>query len=164
MNDSIPSEEEGKLEVTDYVDSSDFMAFAADGRGIMIAPQSYGEIPQKVLFPEAGRFVKWMKAKRSDIEVNVDHSYPSLDLRNQDIWMPLIYLSQDVSLQLFLNIVGAYLHDRLKGALKTDRHRVHLKVCYEDTEFGTSKLFEFEGGPQALDNAMKRFHVNKFLG
>ena len=164
MSEFMPSQEEGKLEITDYADSSDFKAFAADGAGIMIVPESYGQTPQKVLFPEAGRFAKWMKAKRSDIQVNIDHSYPGLDLKDQDIWMPLIYLSQDVSLQLFLKIVAAYLYDRLKGSLKTDRNMVHLKVCYEDTEHGSSKLFEFNGNTEALEEAMRRFHVNKFLG
>jgi len=159
----MPFEEKEMMEITDSSGDSDFLAFAANGKGIMIAPQSYGEPSRKVLFPEANRFAKWMKAQHSDVQVQIARDYPALDLRGNDVWMPLVYLAGRIALPVFLNIVSNYLYDRLKGKLKGDRPIIHLDVRYIDMQSRTGKSLKFKGDIQAFERTMKQLSDNNLL-
>ncbi len=77
--------------------------------------------------------------------------------------MPLVFLASDITLPIYLNIVANYLYEKMKGALKGEKSRVHLSAMYKNTSDGITKKFEFEGDVDALQKAITKFNLNKYL-
>lgn len=77
--------------------------------------------------------------------------------------MPIVFLASDVTLPIYLNLVANYLYDKSKALLRGEQNRVHFSAVYEDKSTGTTKKFIFEGNEEALQKAIKKFDVNKFL-
>ena len=145
-------------------DDGNFREFLANRpTGLRMVPEKYGETNQLVLKSEAGQFAKWIRAHDPKIAVEVSQQTPRLLQRSCDVWLPLIFLANDLSLPVFLNLVANYLWDRMKGALKGDAMSVHLSVEYENKADGTVKRFNFEGDADALQKVIKKFDPNQFL-
>ncbi len=88
---------------------------------------------------------------------------PKISLHNAHVWLPLIYLASDTSMQVFLNLASSYVHDKLKGKLPSDFPKVHLSVMYQNKRDGTTKRFEFSGDSDSLSKAIKRFDLDNFF-
>lgn len=151
-------------EVVTVEEDSNFRDFiASNPSGLRIVPEVYREGSQPLVKAEAGNFAKWIMARNTSINVDLDEECPRLILRSGDIYLPLIYLASDIALPVYLNLVSSFLWEQMKGALKSDKTRVHFSAVYEDKISGTVKRFKFEGDADALNNAIKRFDLNRFL-
>lgn len=128
-----------------------FVAEAQDGR----SPAS--------LKADFGDFAKWIRRQNSDLDIQIPEGTPKIALHGADIYLPLIQLAADTSMQIFLNMTASYLYDRAKGAIKTDTPRVHMSVIYQDKKQGKTKKFEFSGDQEALSKAIKRFDLDNFF-
>lgn len=132
--------------------------------GIALVPRPYGADGTPAMHSSGGDFAKWLKHTHKELEVHLPPAAtPRVVLRNNDCWLPLIWLGSAVAFPVFLNILSNYLYDRAKGALKGDKPNAHVKVVFKDGETGTLKQFEFEGDEDQLKAVMKKFDPNKFL-
>lgn len=127
-----------------------------------IAEEQYGGSPAS-LKADSGDFAKWIRQQDPNLEVHVPQGTPKIALHGADIWLPLIQLAGDTSMQIFLNMAASYLYDRSKGALKNDAPRIHMSVIYQDKAQGKMKKFEFSGDHDALAKAIKRFDLDNFF-
>ncbi|MCX7070528.1 MAG: hypothetical protein NTW01_05975 [Gammaproteobacteria bacterium] len=127
-----------------------------------IAEAQYGGSPAS-LKADFGDFAKWIRLQKPDLIIQIPQGTPKIALHGADIWLPLIQLAADTSMQVFLNMVASYLYDRAKGALKTDVPRVHMSVIYQDKKQGTAKKFEFSGDNEALAKVIERFDLDNFF-
>jgi hypothetical protein len=153
-----------RAEVTTVEDIADFREFQARGHcGVMIVPETFGEPPRLAVRDSAGDFAKWVKENAPTVAVELRQPADRLVLRSADYWLPLVFLSSDVSVQFYLNLVANYVYDKLRGALKGETIRVRFSVVYEAPQTGTIKRFDFEGDEQALAKTIKRFDLNRFL-
>lgn len=150
-------------EVVDVTDDTAYRQFAASNKGLALVPEEYGEKNELLLKSDGGDFTKWLRAAHPDVPAVVQGQAPKLVLRSGDYWLPLVFLASDIALPVYLNIVASYLYEKMKGALKNDPTRVHLSVMYEDKESGKVKRFNFEGDAEALQKAIKKLDLNKFL-
>lgn len=150
-------------EVVDVADEAAYRQFAASNTGLALIPEEYGEKKEVLLQSDGGDFTKWLRAAHPHVSVVVQGQAPKLALRSGDYWLPLVFLASDIALPVYLNIVASYLYEKMKGALKGDSTRVHLSVVYEDKESGKVKRFNFEGDTEALQKAVKKLDLNKFL-
>lgn len=145
-------------------DDADFRGYlGANPSGLVMLAEPWGDRPEPVMRQDAGDFVKWLKVNAPSIPVEVRKTEQRLFLQSGDCWLPLAFLASDVSVQIYLNMVASYLYDKLKGALKGEKPRVHLSAVYEDKANNTVKRFDFEGNIEALQRVIKRFDLNKFL-
>lgn len=145
-------------------DDADFLAFLANGaRGLQFVPESPSTDQKPRLKSGFGDFFKWMRELSPEIQVSVPAGAQKIVLRSADIWLPLVYLAGDTSVQIFLNMAASYLYDRAKGALRNERPQIHLSVAYEDKNSGKAKRFDFSGDAEALGKAIKRFDLNNFF-
>lgn len=135
---------------------------AAGSSGIRIVTEEYGREADRILKPDTGDFVKWLRVTHPDLAVELPAAR-TLVLHSNDVWLPLVFLLQDVTLPIYLNFVSSYLYARFKTGLRGDKPRVHLSAEYIDEESGTAKRFHFEGDHEALRTAIKKFDVNKFM-
>ncbi|MBI5791876.1 MAG: hypothetical protein HZA63_10410 [Rhodocyclales bacterium] len=150
--------------LTEVEDDSDFRAFAANRpSGIEMRAEEYGEPKNVVLKSDAGVFAKWLRTQEPELNVVMDEKLPRLVLRSSDIWLPLAFLASDVALPIYLNLVSNYLYEKMKGALRGEIARVHLCAEFEDKANGKVKRFSFDGDVDALQKAIKRFDLNRFL-
>jgi hypothetical protein len=153
-----------KCQITPVEDNQQFRAFEkSNPSGLMMVPEPFGNPPQLVMHAAAGEFAKWLRETAPSLNVVGDLGKRRIVLQSGDIWLPLVFLAQDVALPVYLNLVSSYLYERMKGALRGDRSRVHINAIYEDTKSGVVKKFSFEGDHNALQIAIKRVDLNEFL-
>lgn len=151
------------LAVQPVEDDSDYREFADSTRvGLRFIPEQYGGSPA-CLKADFGDFAKWIRLQQPDLPISIPEGTPKIALHGADIWLPLMQLAADTSMQVFLNMTASYLYDKAKGALKTDSPRIHMSVIYQDKRQGTTKKFEFTGDYEALTKAIKRFDLDNFF-
>jgi hypothetical protein len=136
--------------------------FRSTDLGVSFIPEPYGGSTAS-LKADSGDFAKWLKSQHPELPITIPASVPKVVLHGADVWLPLVYLAGDTSVQIFLNMVASYLYDKAKGGLKTERTRVHMSVIYRDKREGKSKRFEFSGDQESLAKAIKRFDLDNFF-
>jgi len=152
-----------ELTIHTIEDDSDFQDYlSAFSHGVRLVPEAYGT-GAPGLRADGGDFAKWLKHAQPELPISLPTSTPRIALNGADVWLPLIYLAGDVSMQVFLNMVASYLYDKHKGKLPSDKPRVHLSVMYQSKRDGITKKFEFSGDGEALTRAVKRFDLNNFF-
>lgn len=156
-------EPENKSSLSDLEDAEVPDTIPHDHDGIVVLPEPYREIEGLVVKADAGDFAKWVKSNAPEVGITYSEGYSKLTLRSGDYWLPLVFLASDVTLPVYLNIVSNYLYEKMRGALKGDKVRVHLSAIYEDKKKGKFKRFDFEGDAESLKSAIKRFDLNDFL-
>lgn len=127
----------------------------------MPEPHSADDPPS--LSSDFGDFAKWVQLQDPSIPLSIPDNTPKLLLRNADIWLPLVYLASDTSVQVLLNMASSYLYDKAKGALRHEKPRVHMRAVYQDKQAGRTKKFEFSGDAEDLAKAIKKFDLNNFF-
>jgi len=164
MNTPSPLAPEDVFELLEHEDDTEFRAkIKGDTVGIVLASEKLGSPPQMQLKADAGHFAKWINKHESRVKVELPQGEKLLVLRSSEIWLPLAYLATDVALPIYLGIVSNYLYDKMKGALKNDKPRIHLSAIFEDKSNGIIKQFNFSGDHEALKSAIQRFDLNRFL-
>ncbi len=149
----------------DSAEVAEFESVASTYRtGIALLPQPYGSAGTTSLHSDGGDFAKWLRATNNDLDIHLPKEpQPRVLLRNNDIWLPLIWLGANIALPVFLGILSNYLYDRAKGSLKGDKTTAHVEAVYRDPKTGVFKKFKFEGNAEQLKAAMKKFDPNEFM-
>lgn len=143
---------------------SDYQTFiAGGGQGLCFVPEPYGNNTQLSMASDSGDFAKWIRQHDPSITISLPTNTPKVILRNADVWLPLIYLASDTSVQVFLNMAASYLYDKARGALKNEKTRIHMRAIYQDKQEGKTKKFEFSGDAEALAKVIKKFDPNNFF-
>lgn len=141
-----------------------FRAFLAKApSGIALVPEHYGEHEAPVIKASAGDFAKWVAFAHPNVKIELPGKVERLVLHSEDYWLPLAFLASDIALPIYLNLVASYIYDRMKGALRGDKPRVHLSVEYEDKTAGVTKRFNFTGDPETLKATVKKIDLNQFF-
>ena len=156
---------EPNISLTTLEEDGEFGDFlTSGGRGLRFVPEVQASDAVPTLASDGGDFAKWLRQTHPTVEVNAPKVVARRVLRSADVWLPLVYLAGDTSLQIFLNMVASYLYDRAKGSLKGDKAaRVHLKATFQDKSSGKTKRFEFEGDGETLAKTIKRLDLNEFF-
>lgn len=155
-------DQKDRAEVLSVDDRSAFDAFLATvGKGIRLVPQPTDEDGTLALQPNGVDFAKWLRETHTSVAVGVP-PVPRRILHSHDIWIPLVFLANDIGLPIYLSLVSSYVYDKLTGALKGSSPRVHFSAEYLDGS-GAVKRFVFEGPPEALKDAVEKFDTNKFV-
>lgn len=94
-----------KLMVATLEDDSEYQAFLSqEGRGLRFVPEPSSPASPPSLASDFGDFAKWIRQHEPSIPISVPADTPKLLLRNADVWLPLVYLASDTSVQIFLNM------------------------------------------------------------
>lgn len=136
--------------------------FKSTKAGVRFVPEPYSSSVPSIK-ADSGDFAKWLRNQRPELPIFFPESVSKVVLHGADVWLPLMYLAGDTSMQVFLNMVASYLYDKAKGSLKTDQTRVHMSVVYKDKTQGITKKFEFSGSQDTLAKAIKRFDLDNFF-
>ncbi len=152
-----------KLTVDVVEEDKAFLDFLESGRGLCFIPESPGRGDPPALNADFGDFAKWARQNNPEIDIQAPSNVPKIILRNADVWLPLVYLAGDTSVQVFLNMAASYLYEKAKGSLSSDIPRIHLTVVYEDKVAKRSKKFTFSGDSETLGKTIKKFDLNNFF-
>ncbi|MEI6153675.1 MAG: hypothetical protein WCQ90_06280 [Deltaproteobacteria bacterium] len=145
-------------------DGSKYRAFLeSSSADISFVPEQYRECKGFVMKADGGNFAKWLHQTKPELTIELPKSDGKLVLRSSDLWLPLAFLASNVALPIYLNLVASYLYDRIRGALRGEKPRVHMEAVYEDKHDGIVKSFRFEGDVDELEKAIKKFDLNKFM-
>jgi hypothetical protein len=158
-----PLSQKNVFEIIPVENDRDFRAYlATNPTGFVMVPERHADTNELILKGDARMFAKWIKLHKPSVVVDIQKADKELQLRSSDHWLPLMFLATNVTLPIFLNMVAAYLFDRLKGALRGESARVHFSVIYEDKAAGLTKRFNFEGDAETLQKIIKKFDANEF--
>jgi len=131
--------------------------------GVAFLPESLPSDNALHLKSDYGDFMKWMAATRPELKLTLPPHHPKLILHSGDIWLPLMYLARDTSVQILLGLITNYLYDRTKGKLKSDRPVIDFSVVYEDLRAKKNKRLDFKGTAEDLAKVAKKFDTNNFF-
>lgn len=151
-------------EIITIEDDKAFREFAASNpTGLTLSAEEYGEQNQIVFKSDGAHFAKWIRLNNPAIAMTYDENKPRLTLRDNDIWLPLVFLASDITLPIYLNLVSNFLYEKMRGFLKGETIYVHLSAEYEDQASKKIKRFNFDGDTASLEKAIKRFDLNQFF-
>lgn len=151
--------------IAEVAEDGSFQEFkAACPSGIAFVPEPIDrQRTTKGLKSDYGDFMKWLRTAHPGLPIALPPDCPKIMLRSAEVWLPLVFLASDTSVQVFLGMVGNYLYDRAKGALKGEVPRVHLSLVYEDHRAGKAKRFDFAGDASELQKVIRRFDARNFF-
>ena len=142
-------------------DFNDFIK--TNPKGLAMLPEKLPYSDKLAMKSDAGDFAKWLQTNSSALNVAIKPADQRFVLRSGDYWLPLVFLANDISLPIYLNLVSSYIYEKMKGSLKGEKLRVHLSAEYQDQQNGIVKRFNFEGDVDTLQKTIKKFDLNKFL-
>lgn len=130
-----------------------------DGSGCVVLPSQYRD-DGYYYAQETIDFVKFFREvcpevpitvlTGGDIEVRSLHSF--------DIFMPIIWIAQNVILSAVLNVVSSYIYDRLKGR-ESEEADVDLSFVVERD--GEKKMIHFKGPAREFAECFKGVDLNE---
>lgn len=151
-------------EIVSVANDPDFNDFIkTNPKGLAMLPEKLPYSQKLAMKSDAGDFAKWLQANSPDLTVEIKPADQRFILRSGDYWLPLVFLANDISLPIYLNLVSSYIYEKMKGALKGEKSRVHLSVEYQDQQNGIIKRFNYEGDVDTLQKTIKKIDLNKFL-
>lgn len=135
--------------------------------GILVLPSpNWRGTSDSVYLPETFNFLKWAKNVQK-IEPRISlaevENTKVADLRSYDIWLPIVYLFSDVSLQIYLGIVSSYVYDKLKGALQNEDQKIDIEAYVEDKKKGQIKKFSYHGSYKGFKEVAEKININELL-
>jgi len=146
-----------EYQVEDIQDTSAFNTFIENHpTGIALIPEPYGKTTQCAFHQDAGDFAKWLRTNEPSITLEIKSAEHRIVLRSHDIWLPLIYIAENITLPIILGLVSSYVYDRCKGALKGDKCDVHLKIAYKDKKTKSVKILRYNGNVDGLQKVVKQ--------
>lgn len=148
---------EERFTVSLVSDDSCFKRAISGKSGLCVIHDVDEDTGKKIAKSNSGDFVKWIAKNRKEVSVSYCKADITEVLHSAEIWLPLIYLANDVSLQVFLGMVSNYLYDKSRGLLIGEKSIVHLKVEYIDEMSGKTKRLEYDGDSEGLKVLMKGF-------
>ena len=134
----------------------DAAAAALPDEGIALRSELTEQAGEAVFAPDAGDFAKWMAAEHSEVKIESTEA-AHLALHSNDVWLPLVALGADVTVQSFLGIVSNYLYDRFRGALSRSKlPTVSLSIEFQEDAGGRVKRLSFSGDHESLNAVPRR--------
>ena len=143
------------------LDSLDIGTAKIGATGITILPEKSGHSQEFTLKSHTGDFVKWLKLNNPDLAVEYNTA-PTLMLRSDNIWLPLVFLASDVSIPIYLQLVYDYLFEKADRFLKKEEPRVSLTIVTKDKVNGKYNKLKFEGDRDSYNKLIENFNLDKF--
>ena len=158
------------LEPTDSISVSDVsdddiirQEIASVNSGVVVLPESVGDDGIVGIESDGGDFLKWLSSTQPGLEIKVPQDATKIILRSAEIWLPIIYVASDTSVQVFLNLVSSYIYEKCKGLLNGETARVTFSLVYETKKDRRLKRLEFSGDFAELQKIAKKFDINNFF-
>jgi len=142
--------------------SNELENFYTKCSGFKIVPTTYNGSEELFLQRDSGKFAKWIKNNHSEINIDYNPNIKKISLHNNDFWLPLVYLSSDTSIQIYLGLVVNFVYDNLKGALKGETKKAKINLTIESKVGEDYKRLEYSGDIEGLEKLTK-FNTNKFF-
>jgi hypothetical protein len=150
-------------QIQDFDVSAEDRTFLSGASGIRILPdESFRNFKGRIHQSEAYRLTKWLRQNEPNILVSIEDA-PTVNLRSEEYWLPLVFLATDVTLPFYLNLAANYIYDMARGALKHDQTTVHLEAVHQDEKTGKIKRFSYSGPVDGLKACVKKFDISAMM-
>jgi len=154
------NDDKEKLNIKEIEEPKEFKEFLESEEDILLMPEDDFREGHRVLKPEAYQLAKWVRQNQPEIKINVQECEEKIDLKSEEIWLPLIFVSQHMSLPLALNAIYDYIKFKIKGLLNKEKPKVHLSIiCKEGKK---TKKISYDGPVSGFEK-FKDFDINKFM-
>lgn len=154
------SEYKKHVEIKTIEPTNNCIDFIEKSSGIFLASEDHFRKAHTVLKPETYPLAKWLSKNNPGLKVEIEKCGNTIDLKSEEIWIPLVFLANNVSLPLFLSATYDYLKWRIRGALSKEIPTVHMQVILKHKD--NYKEFRYNGPVEGLDK-IKKFDINKFM-
>lgn len=75
-------------------------------------------------------FVKFCRSQNADVEILSTDDFKVLDLHSFDIWMPIIYVAQEILLPLAISLVANFISSKKKGR-EHEKAKINVDIVYK---------------------------------
>ena len=142
--------------------SNEFVDFCSQSNRIKIVPEFYNGSNEKSLHRDSGSFAKWIHNNNPEIYIEYNPDIKKISLHNNEIWLPLVFLSSDISAQIYIGLVINFMYDKLKSSLSGEKNKAKVNFSFECTVGDTHKAFNYSGDVEGLE-IFNKIDVNKFF-
>lgn len=140
---SVSAETQHKLETVD----------------VLILPSPQGQ-SQYYFSQEAINFVKYCRQSNNvNIDVLADYgAIEVLSLHSFDIWMPIIWIAENILFPVIVGLVTNYVYERMRGK---EKEKCEVKVVFMVKSGENVKELRYEGDAKTFEETFKKIDINK---
>ncbi len=128
---------------------------------ILVLPRKYSD-EEYYYAQETIDFVKFCREHDDkhliDILDNEDIMVRSL--HSSDIWLPVIWISQNILLPLVTGLISSYIYDKIKGRGK-ETTTVDVTIQINDKKKGINKSIHYKGDAKTFKDTFDKIDINK---
>lgn len=130
-----------------------------DGAGCVVLPSPYND-GEYYYAQETIDFVKYFKEVCNEVSIAVlaNGDIEVRSLHSFDIFMPIIWVVQNVALPAVIGIVSSYIYDRLKGREDED---ANVDVSFVVDRDGEKKMVHFKGPAREFAERFRDIDLNE---
>lgn len=125
---------------------------------ILILPYQYDT--DYYFAEESVNFVKYCRQENKEIAIDVlGDDVPIRSLNSWDIWMPIIYIAEEVLLPVAVGLAINYLWDRIKGR---EKENPQVDITFRKRDGDKTKELHFKGGVDEFKEKFEKIDLNKW--
>ena len=98
-------------------------------------------------------FVEWLR-KKKNINVDYEECTIKLILGSNELLLPLVFLADDITLSMYLNMVADYVYERLSNTTLSESALVKFEVIYKEQTTGETEHIRFSGSKEKLSSVI----------
>ena len=81
-------------------------------------------------------------------------------LHSADIWLPVIWISENIILPFVIGLITSYIYDKIKGRGK-EPTTVDVTIQINDKKKGINKSIHYSGDAKTFKEAFDKIDINK---
>lgn len=129
------------------------MDLVGSNRHALLPTEGWHSFDEPVYMPETVGLYKF--ARENGVDFEIVQGVKRADLRDDNLWMPVVYIAGSVMLPVVLGVISNYVYDKFKSdRAKADRCKLHMEIRAPGKK-GKVKSVKYEGPVSGLGEITK---------
>lgn len=132
-----------------------------DASDVLLLPTKYAD-EEYYYAQETIDFVKFCREKDDKhlIDILDDEDVMVRSLHSADIWLPVIWISQNILLPFVTGLITSYIYDKIKGRGQ-EPTMVDVTIQINDKKKGINKSIHYNGDAKTFKDTFDKIDINK---
>lgn len=128
---------------------------------ILVLPKKFSD-KEYYYAQETIDFVKFCREQddKHQIDILDNEDVMVRSLHSADIWLPVIWISQNILLPIVIGLISSYIYDKIKGRGK-EPTTVDVTIQINDKKKGINKSIHYSGDAKTFKEVFDKIDINK---